>query len=638
MAKSKLPSKKDFKVVAVRTADGQETRFARPESWSGFWWLAPEGVLHSAVWGAVDAVLNQQSARRAALEIHERLYGDEVPVVRGVVEDKATLNVVRMGTDTLCAKISKQKPKTAFITDGGNWAQQRRARRLDRYVDGTIQRVGTHAKARDEFRDACVKDLGVEKWFLEDGEIRAERVMPEQILVDSVDGQLGNPRCLYQRMPVHREMLRAQIDKWAEEKTISTEQREKLLEALKSSEAPEDLAGIAGADPHSLGDMVEVREAWHLPSRTVKDKKKPHDGRHVITVEGAVLLDEAWHRSDFPFVFTLFSKRLRGFYGCGVAEQLVKWQRTINKKLRRLNQCLDRMARPMWFVEETSDVNVRHLANGDVADIVKYRGQQPTAPQFPAVPPELFRSIEDDARRALESVGVSMMDVAAKKPAGIDSAVGLREWSDIGSERFVLVGQMWEESFVSRARQVMALSEEAEDRGIKLEALVEGRDGLEKISWSEVRMDEATFVLKALPTSSLPQTPAARAQTIDEWQQKGWVDGLTARRLMDMPDLESANNVAFAGQEDIEYALEDILDGKEYETPEPFQDLTYGLKRFQSAYLRARRQGAPEEVLQNLRDWMSQAQSMLESLAPPAPAGPAPMDAGGAPPPTMAAA
>src|SRR5207253_1545353 len=85
-------------------------------------------------------------------------------------------------------------------------------------------------------------------------------------------------------------------------------------------------------------------------------------------------------------------------------------------------------------------------------------------------------------------------------------------------------------------------------------------------------------------------------------------------------DLDEANATAFASQEDIEYLIEDLLDGKPYEAPEPYQDLAYGLKRMQSAYLRARRQGAPDDVLDNLRTWMLDAQAMV---APPAPAAPA---------------
>jgi hypothetical protein len=625
MARRKPTDFRSFHTTARRDANGKETRVASARDFEGYWWQAPnEEALHSAFWAAVESVQRQQDSRRAANQVHELLYGDRPNEAHLRAEDdKVTFNLVEQAVDTLCAKISKQKPKTTFVTDGGDWAQQRRAKRLEKYVDGTLYRLKAQEEAREEFRDACVYDVGVEKWFLgEDGLPTAERVHPEELLVDEVDGKHGRPRCMYQAKTVPREVLRAQVEAMHEagdfgEGADAAGKRDRLLELVRDADGPADVKRSTEA----LGDVVEVREGWHLPSSKPKEGQEC-DGKHLLVLSNGILLEEEWRRTEFPFVVTFFGKRLRGFYGRGVAERLVKWQRNINKRLRRLNECLDKVARPVVLAEMGSEVEERHITN-QVGLILKYRGTPPTFAMPPAVPPELFKSLEDDIRRGLEAVGVSTMDVAARKPAGLNSEPALREWSDIASERFALVGQAYEATFVARARQIMALSREAEEKGLNPEAPVEGRRGIEKVRWKEVAMDEEAFVLKALPTSSLPTTPAARKQTVEEWVQAGWIDGLTARRLMDVPDLEEANSVAFAGQEDIEYLVEDFLDGKDFEGPEPHQDLAYGLKRMQSAYLRAKRQGAPPEVRTLFLDWMSQAQAMLESMAAPAaPAGP----------------
>jgi hypothetical protein len=625
MARKKTPDYRDFKTKEIRDADGRrltrQKEEARPEEWEGFWWKAPEDTLHSAVWAAVSAVDTQQQLRRAANMTHAMLYGDR-DVIRTKSkrgrnvseEDRVTYNICRQAADTLCAKISKAKPKCTFVTEGGDWSMQRKAKRLDKFVLGILYRAKAHAKARDAFRDCTIYDTGFLKFYRDGNSICVDKVHPDELLVDDVDGQHGEPRCLYQAKAVHKEVLKSLYP--------------------KSAHAIEEAASPSGATSWGWGsdsstEMVEVREAWHLPSGDGVG-----DGRHVIAISGATLFEEKWDRCEFPFVPLRFSKRLRGYYGAGVVEQLVMRQRALNRKLRTLNECLRLMARPVILTAFGSEVNMDAVTN-EVGVEIRYKGIKPDFFTPPAVPPELLRSIEDDIRQGLESVGISKLDAAAQKPAGLDSQPSLREFNDIASERFVLVGQMYEEAWPEFARQAIALAKEAAQEGHPLQAQVEGRRGLEFIKWEDVDLDADAFILKALPTSSLPTTPAARQQTVQEWLQAGWIDGLEARRLMDMPDLESSNNAAFAGQEDIEWLLEDLLDGKPYEPPEPFMDLAYGLKRFQSTYLRARRQGAPEGVLDNLRTWMLQAQEMLQPPAPPpgtAPALPPGPDAGAAPP------
>ena len=57
--------------------------------------------------------------------------------------------------------------------------------------------------------------------------------------------------------------------------------------------------------------------------------------------------------------------------------------------------------------------------------------------------------------------------------------------------------------------------------------------------------------------------------------------------------------------------------------PEPFQNLQWGVKYFQSAYLNARENGVDEDRLEMLRQWMVAADAMMN---PPQPeAGPLPI-------------
>src|SRR5688572_9329709 len=98
----------------------------------GFWWMAEKNEAHEAVFAVVKAIEEQQASRVHANMLHLLLYGDKdlMPLTPRAAggsalnrssADRITFNVIRMAVDTLCAKISKAKPKPTFITDGGKF-------------------------------------------------------------------------------------------------------------------------------------------------------------------------------------------------------------------------------------------------------------------------------------------------------------------------------------------------------------------------------------------------------------------------------------------------------------------------------------------------------------------------------------
>ena len=73
-----------------------------------------------------------------------------------------------------------------------------------------------------------------------------------------------------------------------------------------------------------------------------------------------------------------------------------------------------------------------------------------------------------------------------------------------------------------------------------------------------------------------------------------------------------------AGLEDIERAIELIIDEGKYETPEPYQNLQLGITKMQQAYLLYRSQNAPEERLELFRRWIEDAAALLKKAQEPA--------------------
>jgi hypothetical protein len=60
-----------------------------------------------------------------------------------------------------------------------------------------------------------------------------------------------------------------------------------------------------------------------------------------------------------------------------------------------------------------------------------------------------------------------------------------------------------------------------------------------------------------------------------------------------------------------------MLDTGEYQPPEPFQNLVYGLPTMQEAYLMYRADNAPEEVLELFRRWITDANELVDAATQP---------------------
>ena len=93
--------------------------------------------------------------------------------------------------------------------------------------------------------------------------------------------------------------------------------------------------------------------------------------------------------------------------------------------------------------------------------------------------------------------------------------------------------------------------------------------------------------------------------------QAGLISKEDSMKLLDFPDLKGMYSMNNAGVDDIERQIENMIDGGDYQTPEPFQNLKYGITKMQQAYLKYRSEGAPELVLENFRQWMSDANNLM---------------------------
>jgi hypothetical protein len=275
------------------------------------------------------------------------------------------------------------------------------------------------------------------------------------------------------------------------------------------------------------------------------------------------------------------------------------------------------------FLEHGSRVSKEHL-NNDIGSIVYYSGNEPKFHVPQTIHPEYFQHLQFLIQSSYEEAGISQMSASSRKPAGIESGKAIREYNDIETERFALISQSYEASFLDTAKQYVDLVKEMAEDGIDYTVTAESKKFIESIKWSEVDVEDNEFIMQMFPVSMLPHTPAGRLQFIQELMQDGFIPREYALRLLDFPDLDSFVSMATSSIDDIMHVLDKIMVDGIYIAPEPFQDLMTGITVFQSAYLRGKTEDVPEDRLELMRIWIESAQALLAKAQPPAPTEAAP--------------
>ena len=563
----------------------------------GYWWNEKTNP-HDLVFEVVEHLTDNQGYHSANNINHARLYGNVsyrdlgggnmTQSAKTSAKNRVTLNIIQSMCDTVTARVAKAQPMATYLTTGGNWEMQRKAKRLTKFTAGQFYGSKIYEVAPRVFLDACVFGSGVMKVFEYDGEITCERVFPDEIVVDDLEARYGNPRQMFQRKIVDKEVLSSLFPEFADQ--------------IKEASPIEDNDSI-----YKASEQVECIEAWHLPSA-----KGAKDGRHVIAIENATLMDDSWERDGFPFAFIHWTNRLLGFWGQGLAEQLTGIQVEINRLLRNIQQQMH-LATPKVFVESGSKISKAHI-NNEIWGVIEYAG---TPPQFfvpKTVSGEIFSHLDRLFNRAYEIAGVSQLAAGAKKPAGLESGVALREFQDIESERFLMVAKAYEQLFLDAAAQMVDIAREVSARGESFEVISHGDDDIEKIKWSDINLKRDEYVMKVYQTSLLPTTPAAKLQKVIEMLQAGMLSQQEARALLDYPDLAAVNDMATASQEIFSMMIERILEKGIYQPPEPYMNLAMGIQMMQSAYLRAKINSVPEDRLELFRRFIEDSIGMLAAM------------------------
>src|SRR5271165_734612 len=576
------------------------------------WWEEPIENLPAALFGVVKYLKYNQSIRTTQLLTSTRLYGNltlmglngltysKIASVTSASSSRLTYNVVQSAIDTVVAKMAKNKPKPLFLTSGGDYKLQRKAEKLTKFVDGIFYENKAYELGTQIFKDACIWGTGALHIFIQDDRLKFERQVITELQVDDMEAFYGFPRSLYRTRTVDRSVLLAMFPEKAS-----------VIHDADTAK-PDDL----GSYP-TTADQIVVCEAWHLPSR-----KDANDGKHVIIIDKAVLFTEKWEHAFFPFAFFHWNKKVFGFWGQGLAEQIQPMQLEINKLLWVIQRSMHLAGSFKILVENGSKIVKEHL-NNDIGSVITYTGQQPAYITPPIVQPEVYSHLQLLKQSAFEQAGISMLSAASLKPEGLDSGKALREFNNIESDRFMTVGQEYERLYTGMADVCIELAKEHFGEDGEYRVRVPDRKFIETINWKDVHMKEDEYVLQCYPISSLPQEPAGRLQTIQEMMQAGLIDPDAGRRLLDYPDLEEEESLSNAALDYLHEILDKMVDDGEYTPPEPFDNLQAARKLALEYYAKGKCAGLEEEKLELFRRFLSQLDALnaqaQAAMAPPQP-------------------
>lgn len=563
------------------------------------WWNADKEKVHKLVFEAVQKIESAQFDLFDRFVKLEAMYDPNSPWSDRIAEQMGlvTENVIKSNVDTVAAVVAATDVRSRFQTDGGDWSTQRTAQHLEWYSEGMATLLDRHKQCHRAFRESAKKGTGCVAVYVDRfDQIRVEHVLVDDVVVPISECKNGqSPRQMHRRMIVDREELRAEYPDHGVE--------------IDKAQQSGRWAKWADYRPIEPGEIIKI-ESWRLPIG-IHGMKGYIPGRHTVTIDGCDLLDEKWHKPHFPIWPIRWTERSSSWYGISLAEGIAGHQRNLNKMNWQTDRNLDQIAVPTTYVSAV-DVNATVKPNR-AGNFCVIRGEKPTTVIPQAVSGEVWKRMADLKASAYEDSGVSRMAASAAKPAGIDSGVALREYRDQTTQRFAPQEKAFEE-----LNQIVdwAILECCKDLGAKAPKIYNMGPKFDqrRINWA--KLDLVTLKISMAPASTLSRTPAGRAQFVLELAQAGIISTDETRRLMEHPDIEEAMSLATAALEAAEYDFEQIADGK-IVMPEPFANLKMCEVRGQQKYLRWSTEGAPEAILESLRQYIVQSVATQKMLAPP---------------------
>jgi hypothetical protein len=576
---------------------------------------------------------NQQWRQEEAMG-HSRLYGNSAVMGFGVghymrptprMGSRIGLNVTKSCTDSLAAKITKDHPKITFQTTGAEYETMQRAKTLETFVHGQFGELNLYEMGPGMVTDAGVWGTG---WWLFDKygqgsrqRIRCQRVYDWQLLFDEQESFRGNPPQIVWERFEDRERVIAEYAITIEEDD-SIEVDEELASRIKLASAERE--DEQNTNTETISDQVKLTEGWRLPS-----KPGMKDGRHTITCQDVLLVDEPWEKDHFDFVrFTLLAPQA-GYRGTGLAEQLLNLQLEINVLMSKIQRGHHMMAAGHWLIHSSAKINQNKITN-DFDTLRWTGGVEPKPITVEPLGASVYEHLERLYAKAYEISGISQLEASSQKPRGLNSGKALDTYLDITTERFAVTLRRYQHCYVRAAEIILELSQEIAEENEDFDVISKNEAGeTTHVKYRDGELQKNEYVLELIPTNALADDPSERIAQAQAWAAAGWIDPVTAKRLVDFPDLQGANaqDLDLTAFNAVEKTLSNMVKTGDYHGPLEALNLPVAIRQAQLMLVRAWGENMPQDKQKLLRNWITDAQAMLAKARPPAPpaaAGPMP--------------
>lgn len=517
-------------------------------------------------------------------------------------DDRPTFNLVRACVDTLHSRLSQNEPQPKFLTDNADYKQRHLAQRLNQFVLGEFYQTKSYEKCAKILKDGLAIGVGCLKVYEgDDKKVCVDRVLVSDLYVDDNDSINGQPQQLIQLKLMDREKLLAASPKKARDVIANT---------------PNSYPDNAGDTGRTVADQVMVVEGWRLPSSSDMESSGYIPGRHTIaTVEG-LILDEAYTKPGFPFVFFNYSDPWLGFFGQGIGTQLFGTQIALQRILYTISRAITLVGVPRIFIDQSSKVVKAHN-NNEIGVIITYSGTKPSYEVAPCNAPELYSERDKLIQYGFQETGVSAMQATSQKPEGLDSGAAIRSYDDISTDRFAGISKKYDNVFVELAYQITDCAKDIAEKYGKYETVYPNKDGTKEIDLPAMKFLKDPFVIKCFTESSLPRTPAGRMATVTEQVQAGMLTLREGRRLLKFPDLEANEQLDNASEERIFKILDAIVEDGKYTEPDAFMDLGLAIEltvKYYNLYMAA---NLEEDKAEMLRNFFKQCLALQQAAMPP---------------------
>ena len=509
---------------------------------------------------------------------------------------RVPVNLAKIMVDSAHAKVTRQNPRPVFVTRGGNYSLQKKARQMQKWVEFCEHCTELRPTKRSGALDGFIYGNGFVKTAPHPvvDEVENTRTHPSDIFVDPVEASMcGKPSHLYQRAFVSRTRLTAMYPSY----------KKQIAKAGRITDDPY----VWHRQRATMNNMVEVVEAWRLPSFT-----DAGDGKHAIAIEGACLELDSWDEADFPFsVFRWKEDPTMGFWGVSLIEELLGLHFDFNHTIKNIEECIDNMPTPFILVPEGGNISEGKLGNVN-GIVINYADRAPTFELPPSVPADVVSYTDKIWEKALQVSRLVSLSMPESTGGQFETGQAVRDYNDIQGTELAPQYEEFERYNVNIYEQQVRSGRAIYARNPSFSVVLRNdKYTIEDVDWKAIddpRKD--SFVIQVFPASMLSQTPAGKKSDVLDFFNAGWLDSGEAMALLDFPDLDAFKNLRNAARQNVERILETMLDENLYEAPEPTLDLRLSMKMTQMYINRAQAMRVPEERISLLRKFMRQLKSL----------------------------